>query len=149
MSAPLRHHRISRLSYDSVHRSHKSHMAVKWHELIEDADTPAYHASLADKSTLVCRAGLIMLSGGTGGYRVREVMNAVAEALGITCVVDVGLITLECTCIDGHPATTPRGRWASPRPLPAAPSSFCSAAARSRCSAPSAAPAWATTCAAR
>ena len=102
MSAPLRHHRISRLSYDSVHRSHKSHMAVKWHELIEDADTPAYHASLADKSTLVCRAGLIMLSGGTGGYRVREVMNAVAEALGITCVVDVGLITLECTCIDGH-----------------------------------------------
>ena len=79
-----------------------SHATVKWHNLVEGANVPAREASLADKSSIVCRAGLLMLAGGTGGYRVRELMNAIAEALGITCVVDLGLITLECTCIDRH-----------------------------------------------
>ena len=108
-----RSHRPTRLSYEAVHgHLHRavsigsskrvSHTAVKWHELVEDAETPAREASLADKSSIVCRAGLLMLSGGTGGYRVRELMNAIADALGISCVVDLGLITLECTCIDGH-----------------------------------------------
>ncbi len=115
MGDTQRSHRPTRLSYESVHgQSHlhravsigadkrASHAAMKWHELVEDAACPARCATLSDKSSIVCRAGLLMLSAGTGGYRVRELMNAIAEALGITCVVDLGLITLECTCIDGH-----------------------------------------------
>lgn len=43
----------------------------------------ARDAELAEKSDAVCRMGSLMLSSGTGSYRVKAAMGRVAEALGI------------------------------------------------------------------
>lgn len=80
--------------------SSRNHMAVKWHDVIEGQDCRAVDASLPDKSSIVCRIGLLLLAGGTGAWRVREAMNATAEVLGITCSADVSLTTIECSCFD-------------------------------------------------
>lgn len=43
----------------------------------------ARDAQLADKSNAVCRMGSMMLTSGTGSYRVKAAMGRVAQALGI------------------------------------------------------------------
>lgn len=43
---------------------------------------------------------MMMLSVGTGAWRVRASMNKIARALGIVCNADIGLLTIECTCIE-------------------------------------------------
>lgn len=80
--------------------THPHHMPVQWHDTIRDADSLAINASLADKTAIVARVGILMLSGGTGGWRVREAMNRVARVLGVVCSADVSLLTIECTCVD-------------------------------------------------
>ena len=80
--------------------SHGNHMSVHWHDVLEGHDELARNASLSDKSSIVCRAGLLLLAGGAGAWRVREAMNAVADVLGITCSVDVSLTSIECSCFD-------------------------------------------------
>ena len=80
--------------------SHRNHMSVHWHDVLEGHDELARDASLSDKSSIVCRAGLLLLAGGAGAWRVREAMNAVADVLGITCSVDVSLTSIECSCFD-------------------------------------------------
>ncbi len=80
--------------------SHRNHMSVRWHDVIEKHDHRAVEASLADKSTIVCRVGLLLLASGTGAWRVREAMNATASVLGITCSADVSLTSIECSCFD-------------------------------------------------
>lgn len=40
-------------------------------------------ALLAEKSDAVCRMGSLMLTSGTGSYRVKAAMGRVAQALGI------------------------------------------------------------------
>ena len=77
----------------------KIHMDIPWHTA-GDGDVPAVRASLTDKSSLVGRVGLMMLSVGTGAWRIRDSMNTVAVALGITCSADVGLLTIDYTCFD-------------------------------------------------
>ena len=89
-TAHARHHRIT----------HRNHMAVPWHEALDAAETLAIDASLADKSSIICRAGSLMLAGGTGSWRVRDSMNRIARVLGVTCTADVSLTHIECTCID-------------------------------------------------
>ena len=42
-----------------------------------------------------------MLSCGTGAWRVRTSMNRLAKELGVTCTVDVGLMSIEFNCFDG------------------------------------------------
>lgn len=79
----------------------KQHMTISWHEIIESEDnTPAINASLKEKATLVGRVGLMMLSVGTGAWRVRASMNKVSRALGITCTADIGLLAIAYTCIE-------------------------------------------------
>lgn len=80
--------------------SHQNHMPVPWHEVLDDHDVRAPEAGIADKSSLICRLGLLKLSGGSGAWRVREAMNAAAEVLGVTISTDVSLTSIECTCFD-------------------------------------------------
>ena len=79
----------------------KQHMTIAWHEIIESENTtPAINASLKEKATLVGRVGLMMLSVGTGAWRVRASMNKISRALNITCTADIGLLAIEYTCIE-------------------------------------------------
>ncbi|MBQ9208640.1 MAG: threonine/serine exporter family protein [Oscillospiraceae bacterium] len=75
------------------------HMTIKWWDIIDSESTqPILNASLREKSLLVGRVGLMMLSVGTGAWRVRASMNKIARGLGITCVADIGLLSISYTC---------------------------------------------------
>ena len=79
----------------------KQHMSIDWHDMIDTENIiPATKASLKEKSLLVGRVGLMMLSVGTGAWRVRASMNKISRALGITCNADIGLLSIEYTCIE-------------------------------------------------
>ena len=79
----------------------KQHMPIEWHEMIDTENIiPASQATLKEKSVLVGRVGLMMLSVGTGAWRVRASMNKISRALGITCNADIGLLSIEYTCIE-------------------------------------------------
>lgn len=79
----------------------KQHMSIEWHEMIDTENIiPASKASLKEKSVLVGRVGLMMLSVGTGAWRVRASMNKISRALGIVCNADIGLLSIEYTCIE-------------------------------------------------
>lgn len=83
------------------HRHHKHHMAMPWHDLIpEDDHDLARASSLPARAAVVGRVGLMMLSCGTGAWRVRDSMNIMARKLGLVCSADIGLISIEFTCID-------------------------------------------------
>lgn len=85
----------------------RQHMPVDWHEIVGDEDyEAAVNASLKDKASLVERIGIMMLSVGTSAWRVRASMNKIARALGIVCNADIGLLTIELTCIDGSESVT-------------------------------------------
>ena len=58
--------------------------------------------TLSKKLLLFGRVGLIMLSCGTGAWRVRTSMNKLSKELGVTCTVDVGLMSIEFNCFDGN-----------------------------------------------
>ena len=80
----------------------KQHMTINWHEIVDsDSTEPAVNASLREKASLVGRIGLMMLSVGTAAWRVRASMNKLARALGITCNADIGLLSIEYTCVGG------------------------------------------------
>lgn len=80
----------------------KQHMAIQWHELIDSKHIcSASEASLKEKASLVGRVGLLMLSVGTGAWRVRASMNKISRALNITCSADIGLLSIEYTCMEG------------------------------------------------
>lgn len=83
------------------------HMAVDWHDIVDgDNSSPAAEASLKEKASLVGRVGLMMLSVGTGAWRVRASMNKIARGLNITCNADIGLLAIEYTCFDGNETYT-------------------------------------------
>ena len=83
-------------------RVHPHHMQAAWKDVVSEGDQLARDASLADKSSIVCRTGQLMLASGTGAWRVRDSMNRVARILGLTVHVDLSLLSIECTCIQGH-----------------------------------------------
>ncbi len=65
-------------------KHHKHHMAMPWHDFIpEDDHDLARTASLPAKAAVVGRVGLMMLSCGTGAWRVRDSMNVMARKLGL------------------------------------------------------------------
>lgn len=79
------------------------HMKTDWHQIVTAGDELAVDAPLTDKSSIICRTGMLMLASGTGAWRVRDTMNRVAAVLGVTIHVDLSLLSFECTCIeDGH-----------------------------------------------
>lgn len=87
-----------------LERVRKNHMDVEWHEYtVENGqNTPVINASITEKASIIGRVGIMFLSCGTGAWRVRSSMNALAEAMGITCTADIGLMSIEYTCFDGE-----------------------------------------------
>lgn len=80
-------------------------MAVQWHKIAEgheQSGASAVNATTAEKATLIGRIGLIMLSCGTGAWRVRESMNLAARCLGVTVSADIGLININITVFDDY-----------------------------------------------
>lgn len=45
---------------------------------------------------------MMLLSCGTGAWRVRSSMNTLSRELGISCTADIGLMSIEYTCFDGE-----------------------------------------------
>lgn len=86
-------------AYKSSLLSHH-HMPIPWHNFTSDQEKSAKTASLKEKATLVGRVGLMLLSYGTGAWRVRKSMNEIAREFDLACSADVGLLSLEYTCID-------------------------------------------------
>ncbi|MGI6755876.1 MAG: threonine/serine ThrE exporter family protein [Atopobiaceae bacterium] len=80
---------------DAAHTPHR--MDISWHEDI-DPHVLLAQASFEEQARLIGRVGLMMLSVGTGAWRVVESMNTVARKVGITCTVDAGLCSLNFTC---------------------------------------------------
>ena len=81
----------------------RNHMEVHWMEYTaDDADIPITEAGLIEKSAIIGRCGLELLSCGIGAWRVRSSMNALSRALGVTCTVDIGLLSLTYNCFDGE-----------------------------------------------
>lgn len=82
-------------------------MSIDWHTIIEsDNNVPAVSASLKEKATLIGRVGLMMLSVGTGAWRVRNSMNTIARNLGVTCSADIGLLAITWTCAENNEMLT-------------------------------------------
>ena len=67
---------------------------------------PCYHQSdwIDWESSVIGRVGLIMLSCGTGAWRVRTSMNRLSRELGVTCTVDVGLMSISFNCLTAKTA---------------------------------------------
>ena len=84
-----------------------NHMDIYWHDYTGHVkDKPITEASVPVKAALIGRVGLMLLSCGTGAWRVRSSMNAISEQLGVTCTSSIGLMTIVYTCFDGHKTFT-------------------------------------------
>lgn len=55
----------------------KNHMDILWHEYTDKGgeEIPVTQASLTEKASIVGRVGIMLLSCGTGAWRVRSSMN--------------------------------------------------------------------------
>ena len=86
----------------------KNHMDIAWHEYTDEngGDIPVTQASLTEKASIIGRVGIMLLSCGTGAWRVRSSMNTLAEVMRITCTADIGLMSIEYTCFDGQDGFT-------------------------------------------
>ena len=84
-----------------------NHMDIYWHDYTGHVkDKPITEASVPVKAALIGRVGLMLLSCGTGAWRVRSAMNLLSESLGVTCTASIGLMTIVYTCFDGHKTFT-------------------------------------------
>lgn len=80
----------------------KNHMEIPWHDYADaDSHIVISQSGLIEKASVIGRVGLIMLSCGTGAWRVRTSMNRLSKELGVTCTVDVGLMSISFNCFDG------------------------------------------------
>ena len=78
-------------------------MEIPWHDYAnDDSNVLIAEAGLIEKASVIGRVGLIMLSCGTGAWRVRTSMNRLSKELGVTCTVDVGLMSIVFNCFDGN-----------------------------------------------
>lgn len=61
---------------DYIEIMEKNHMEIPWHDYTEnDSEVLIQQAGLIEKASVVGRVGLIMLSCGTGAWRVRTSMK--------------------------------------------------------------------------
>ena len=62
----------------------KNHMDILWHDyaLNKEDTIPITEASLIEKASIVGRTGMMLLSCGTGAWRVRSSMNTLSRELG-------------------------------------------------------------------
>ena len=85
----------------------KNHMDIYWHDYASaEANVPITQAGLIEKASVIGRTGLMMLSCGTGAWRVRSSMNTLSKELGVTTTADIGLMSIEYTCFDGDDCFT-------------------------------------------
>ncbi|MBR6484882.1 MAG: threonine/serine exporter family protein [Clostridiales bacterium] len=79
----------------------QQHMSILWHDTSEkDSDRPSLSSPLSEKAGLIGRVGLMFLSYGAGAFRVRAAMNKISRALNVTCNADIGLKSIDYTCIE-------------------------------------------------
>ena len=82
-------------------------MQIPWHDPIRDQkELPVSQAPLPIRAGVVGRVGLLLLSCGTGAWRVRSSMNTLSRELGVTTTADIGLLSIEFTCFDGDQCYT-------------------------------------------
>lgn len=80
-----------------------NHMEIYWHDYASRlGNTPITEATLTEKASVVGRTGLMLLSCGTGAWRVRSSMNTLSEQLGLTCTANIGLLSIDYSCFDGR-----------------------------------------------
>ena len=94
----------------------KNRMDIPWHEYSGHGNCPITEADLTEKASIVGRVGLMLLSCGTGAWRVRSSMNTISQNLGITCSTDIGLMSIEYTSLPDqyrsqHIKTEPAGAF--------------------------------------
>ena len=66
----------------------KNHMEIPWHDYTgDDSNVLISDAELIEKASVIGRVGLILLSCGTGAWRVRTSMNKLSKELGVTCTL--------------------------------------------------------------
>lgn len=54
----------------------RNHMEIPWHNYVSTGNSqPITEASLSEKASLIGRTGMMLLSCGTGAWRVRSSMN--------------------------------------------------------------------------
>lgn len=84
-----------------------NHMNIYWHDYTGHVkNKPITEASVPVKAAFIGRVGLMLLSCGTGAWRVRSSMNTLSEQLGVTCTASIGLMTIVYTCFDGNKTFT-------------------------------------------
>lgn len=87
---------------DYIDIMEKNHMEIPWHDYTNaDNNAKITDADLIEKASVIGRVGLMMLSCGTGAWRVRTSMNRLSKELGVSSSVDVGLMSIEFNCFDG------------------------------------------------
>ena len=82
----------------------KNHMEIPWHDYAKaDSNVLIAEADLIEKASVIGRVGLMMLSCGTGAWRVRTSMNRLSKELGVTCTVintnNVSLLALNVAAV--------------------------------------------------
>ncbi|MCI1935247.1 MAG: threonine/serine exporter family protein [Bifidobacteriaceae bacterium] len=80
---------------------HSHAIPLDMEDIVRDYDKPIEEAGIAAKSSVIVRVGQMDLAGGTGGYRVREMMHRISYPLGVHTRADVNLTDIEATCTDG------------------------------------------------
>ena len=72
----------------------KNHMEIPWHDYTEnDSNVLINKAGLIEKASVIGRVGLIMLSCGTGAWRVRTSMNRLAPWMSDLCPSNLTVLT--------------------------------------------------------
>ena len=72
----------------------KNHMEIPWHDYTNaDSNALIANADLIEKASVIGRVGLIMLSCGTGAWRVRTSMNKLSKELGAVSYTHLTLPT--------------------------------------------------------
>ena len=78
------------------------HMSINWSEHAQsEQGVSASCASIEAKTSIITRLGAQVLSTGAGGWRVRDAVNRVSRALGVTSSVSLGLCDITCSVHDG------------------------------------------------
>lgn len=86
----------------AVRKFHTHSIPLDMEDIARDWDKPVVDAGIAAKASVIVRVGMLDLGGGTGSFRVREMMHRIAYPLGVHVRADVNLTDIEATCTDGR-----------------------------------------------
>lgn len=79
------------------------YMSIPWHDYVTSGrDVMIRNASLGEKASVIGRVGISLLACGSTAWFVRGSMSSVSRTLGVTCVADIGIVTINFTCYEGH-----------------------------------------------